>query len=150
MRIATQVRDLSSHSAPTLVFHRASGEGIKAPDDLVSLLHGEGFETGILRARNPITHDQWWVPVIGLAKAGMPYAIALGAVIRIWLKERKGRQVRFDNGRLRINANSPADVERLLSAISKHKKELGPFYVTKPKRAEKPPTKNKVRKRPVR
>jgi hypothetical protein len=147
MPIVTRARDLSDHSEPALVFHRASGEAIKAPDDLVSLLRGQGFETGMLRARNPITHDQWWVPVIGLAKAGMPYAIAFGAVIRTWLKERKGRHVRFEYGRLRVSANRPSDAERLLSAIAKHKKELGLSYVTKAKRIGKSPIQSKVRKR---
>ncbi len=114
-----------------LVFHRAAGEGIRHPSDVVELLNAEGIETGTLRARNPITHDQWWIPVVDLAKAGTPYAIALAAVVRTWLKERKGRQVRLQNGRSKIIANTVADAERLLAALTKQEKQLGPLRVTK-------------------
>jgi hypothetical protein len=134
-------------SQPTLVFYRAAGETIRVPDDVVSLLNREGVETGILQARNPVTHDQWWVPVLGMAKTGVPYAIALAAVIRTWLKERKGRQVKLENGRLKISADTPSDVERLLSALTKHEKKLGSLHVTKAKSAAKVPVKRAVRKR---
>jgi len=68
-----------------------------------------------------------------LAKAGTPYAIALAAAVRAWLKE-KGRQVRLESGRSKITANTPADVERLLKALTKHEKELGTLHVTKARR----------------
>ncbi len=123
-----------------LVFHRAVGEGIRHPSDVVELLNTEGIETGTLSARNPITHDQWWIPVVNLANAGTPYAIALAAVVRTWLKERKGRQVRLENARSKIIANSVDDAERLLTALSKHEKQLGPLHVTK---ALQPATKKK-------
>jgi hypothetical protein len=129
MAIVTKVRFLREDSPqPTLVFHRAEGEGMRAPSDVVSLLRAEGLETGTLRARNPITHDHWWIPII---KEAAPYAIALGAVIRSWLKERKGRQVKLENGRFKITANTPADIERLLRALTKHERNLGPVQVTK-------------------
>jgi hypothetical protein len=99
-------------AADTLVFYRAADEGIRHPSDVVDLLNAEGIETGTLRARNPITHDQWWIPVVDLAKAGTPYVIALAAVVRTWLKERKGRQVRLENGRSKITASTVADAER--------------------------------------
>jgi hypothetical protein len=119
---------------PTLVFYRAAGEGIRYPDDVVNLLNAEGVETGMLRARNPVTHDQWWIPVAALAAAGAPYAKALASVIQTWLKERKGRQVRLENGRSRITANTAADAERLLVALTKHEKQLGTLHVTKARR----------------
>jgi hypothetical protein len=129
MAIVTKVPFLDEDSPqPTLVFYRAAGEEIRAPSDVVSLLRAEGLATGTLRARNPITHDHWWIPII---KEAAPYAIALGAVIRAWLKERKGRQVKLENGKLKICANTAADVERLIRAVTKHEKMLGPVHVTK-------------------
>jgi hypothetical protein len=71
------------------------------------------------------------IPVVDLAKAGTPYAIALAAVARTWLKERKGRQVRLENGRSKIIANTVADAERLLAALTKQEKQLGPLRVSK-------------------
>jgi len=130
----------------TLVFQRAVGESIRYPSDVVDLLNTEGIETGTLRARNPITHDQWWIPMVDLGKTGTPYAIALAAVVRTWLKERKGRQVRLENGRFKIIANSVGDAQRLLAALIKHEKELGPLHVTK---ALQPATKKKARKAPA-
>ena len=121
---------------PTLVFYRAAGEGIRYPDDVVNLLNAKGVQTGRLTSRNPITHDQWWIPVTAVAAAGAPYAKALVSVIQTSLKERKGRQVRLENGRSRITANTTADVERLLAAMTKHEKQLRAFHVTK---ARKPP-----------
>jgi hypothetical protein len=115
----------------TLVFYRGAREGIRHPSDVVELLRAQGVETGTLRARNPITHDQWWIPVTALAAAGAPYAKALASVAKAWLKERRGRQVRLENGRSRITANSAADAERLLAALTKHEKQLGLLHVTK-------------------
>lgn len=121
-------------TGPKLVFHRASGEGLRYPDDLVALLNAEGVKTGMLRARNPITHDQWWIPVTALAAAGAPYARALASVIRTWLKERKGRQVRLQNGTSTVTANTAAEAERLLTALTKHAKHLDALHVTKARR----------------
>jgi hypothetical protein len=73
----------------TLVFYRAASEGIRYPDDVVNMLNAEGVQTGRLTGRNPITHDQWWIPVTALAAAGAPYAKALVSVIQTWLKERE-------------------------------------------------------------
>jgi hypothetical protein len=131
----------------TLVFHRAAGEGTRHPSDVVELLNAEDIETGTLRARNPITHDQWWIPVVDLAKAGTPYAIALAAVVRTWLKERKGRQVRLENGRSKITANTVADAERLLAALTKCEKQLGPLHVAKA--LQPAPNKKAVEKAPA-
>jgi hypothetical protein len=114
---------------PILVFYRAAREGIRYPSDLVSLLKGEGVRTGRLRARNPTTHDQWWIPI--LAAAGAPYARALASVLRTWLKERNGRKVELQNGRVKITAATPAQVERLLSALTKHQTDPAPLHVTK-------------------
>src|ERR1039457_1882035 len=66
----------------TLVFYRSAAEGLRHPGDIVSLLQDEGIQTGTLRARNPITHDQWWIPVSVLATAGAPYAKALASVVK--------------------------------------------------------------------
>jgi hypothetical protein len=136
-------------SSPALVFCRAVGEGIHYPDDVVSLLNAQGVETGRLSGRNPITHDQWWIPVTALAAAGAPYAKALASVIQTWLKERKGRQVRLDNGRSRITANTVADAERMLLALTKHEKQLGAVHVTKARKpaAQKTPVKRAKRHR---
>jgi len=73
-----------SHRAgsATLVFYRAPGEGIRRPVDVVELLTAEDIETGTLRARNPVTHDQWWIPISVLAMAGRPYAKALASVAK--------------------------------------------------------------------
>ena len=129
MAIVTRVSFLrEDRPQPTLVFYRALSEGIRAPSDVVALLRAEGLETGTLRARNPITHDHWWIPII---KEVAPYAIALGAVIRAWLKERKGRQVKLENGKLKICANTTADVERLLRALAEHERNPGAVQVTK-------------------
>ena len=62
--LAREFGDSDSGTGPTLVFHRAAREGIRYPDDVVALLDAEGVKTGMLRARNPITHDQWWIPVM--------------------------------------------------------------------------------------
>lgn len=135
-----QVRKLTDPEdeeiGPTLVFYRAAGEGIRYPDDVVNLLNAEGVQTGRLTGRNPITHDQWWIPITALAAAGAPYVKALVSVIQTWLKEQKGRQVRLENGRSRVAANTAADAERLLAALTKHEKQLGALHVTK---ARKPP-----------
>lgn len=125
----------------TLVFYRAARESVRHPGDVVQLLKVEGIETGTLRARNPITHDQWWIPVTVLAAAAAPYAKALASVAVAWIKERKGRQVRLENGRSRITANTAADAERLLAALTKHEKQLGLLHVTK---ARQSPAKRKV------
>ena len=66
-----------------------------------------------------------------LAAADAPYAKALLAIIRTWLKERKGRQVRIENGRSRITANTPEDAIRMLAALTKHEKQLRLVHVTK-------------------
>jgi hypothetical protein len=136
--LAREFGDSDRDTSPTLVFYRAVGEGIRYPDDVVSLLNAQGVETGRLSGRNPITHDQWWIPVTALAAAGAPYAKALASVIQTWLKERKGRQVRLENGRSRITAITVADAERMLVALTKHEKQLGAVHVTK---AKKPPAK---------
>lgn len=128
----------------TLIFHRAPREGIRRPSDVVALLNDEGIETGTLRARNPITHDQWWIPISVMAAAGVPYVKALASVIQTWLKERKGRQVRLENGRTKITANTPEEVERVLAALTRHEKQLGPLQVTK---AQKVPPKKIARKK---
>ncbi len=143
MPTVTLARDFG-HSdidtGPTLAFHRAAREGIRYPDDVVALLAAEGVKTGMLRARNPITHDQWWIPVMEATKAGVPYAVALAAVIRTWLKERKGRQVRLRNGTTSITANTAADAERLLAALAKHEKQLRTLHVTKALKPKAPST----------
>jgi hypothetical protein len=46
---------------------------------------------------------------------------------------------------VKISAGSPADFERLLSAVAKHAKELGPLYVTKA--PVKAPVRKTIRKR---
>ena len=128
----------------TLVFYRAAGEGIRHPGDVVELLDAEGIQTGTFRARNPLTHDHRWIPVTALAAAAAPYAKALASVAKTWIKERKGRQVRLENGRSRVTANTAADAERLLAALTKHEKQLGLLHVTK---ARKPPAKKTAAKR---
>lgn len=121
---------IDSHR-PILVFHRASGERFCDPHDVVLLLASEGVETGTVRGRNPTTHEQWWVPVIDIAKTGVPYAVALAAVIRAWLKERKGRQVKLQIGSVKISANTADEVDSMLSALTKHAKKLRSIHVTK-------------------
>ena len=135
-------------TGPSLVFYRAKGEGIRYPDDVVSLLKTQGVQTGRLTARNPITHDQWWIPVTALAAAGAPYAKALASVIRAWLKARKGRQVRLENGRTKITANTSADAERLLVALTRHEKEIAALHITKAgKKQVKKATSRRTKKR---
>ena len=112
-----------------LIFHRAAGEGLLHPRDVVSLLQDEGIKTGALRARNPITHDQWWIPVTALAAAGAPYAKAVASVVQTWLRQRKGRRVELKYGSSKITG-TVADTERLFRAITKHGKELGLLHVT--------------------
>jgi hypothetical protein len=133
-------------TGPMLVFYRAAGEGVQYPDDVVNLLNAEGVKTGMLRARNPVTHDQWWIPVVALAAAGAPYAKALASVIQTWLKEQRGRQVRLENGRSKVTANTAADAERLLAALTKHAKRLGTVHVTKARKlaAKKKPTGKRI------
>lgn len=133
---------------PTLVFYRSPREEGRSPDDVVSLLKSEGVKTGIRRTQNPPT-GEWWIPLIGLAKANAPYAVALGAVIRTWLRERKGRQVKIENGRSKITANNPDDAIRMLAALTKHEKQLRLVHVTKAKpAAKKLPAKKAIKKRP--
>ena len=143
----TRVRRLSDsddeEDRPILVFYRAPGEGLLYPGDVVSLLNSEGIQTGTVRARNPITHDQWWIPV--LAAAGAPYVKALASVIRAWLKECNGRKVQVENDRVKISAGTAAEVERLLSALTKHGKQLGSLHVTKS--TVKAPAKKTAKKR---
>jgi hypothetical protein len=141
--LARDFDDSHSDTGLTLAFHRAAREGIGYPDDVVALLDAEGVKTGRLRARNPIMHDQWWIPVVEAAKAGVPYADALAAVIRTWLKERKGRQVRLQIGRTSITANTVADAERLLKALAKHEKQLDALQVA---RARKPQPRKTIAK----
>jgi hypothetical protein len=145
--LARKFGDSDRDSSPTLVFHRAAREGIRYPDDVVALLDAEGVKTGMLRARNPITHDQWWIPFMEAAKAGVPYAVALAAVIRAWLKERKGRQVKLQNGRTSITANTVADAERLLKALAKHEKQLDALQVTRARKPQPRKTFAKPRKK---
>jgi hypothetical protein len=141
---ATKLSNLDDREARSaLVFYRAADEGIRSPGDVVSLLKRKGIRTGILRARNPITHDQWWIPVV--AAAGVPYFQALASVIRAWLKERSGRKVKLETARLKISAGTPAEVERLLAAIAKHEKPPDLLHVTKA--ALKAPAKKNARKR---
>ena len=131
-----------------LVFYRAANEGIRYPDDVVGLLKAQGVHTGRLTGRNPITHDQWWIPVTALAAAGAPYAKALASVIQTWLKERKGRQVRLENGRSRVTANTSADAERLLAALTRHEKQIAGLHVTKARKARvKNATPERIKKR---
>jgi hypothetical protein len=125
----------------TLVFHLAAHEHVRHPDSVIELLNAEGINTGTVIARNPITYDHWWIPVGVLAAAGAPYAKALASVANNWLKGRRGRQVRLENGRSRITANSVADAERLLIALTKHEKQLGLLQVAK---APKKPAKKKA------
>ena len=113
----------------TLVFYRSAAEGLRHPGDVVSLLQNEGIQTGTLRARNPITHDQWWIPVTALAAAGAPYAKAVASVVQTWLRQRKGRRVELKYGSSKITG-TVADTERLFRAITKHGKELGLLHVT--------------------
>ncbi len=124
-----------------LSFHLAPREEAHDPSDVVALLKAEGIRTGTIRARNPITGDQWWIPVTALSAAAAPYAKALASVAKAWLKERRGRQVQLENGRSRVTANSTADAERLLAALTKHEKELGLLQVAK---ARKKPAKKKA------
>lgn len=127
-----------------LSFHRAPREESHAPSDVVALLRAAGITTGTLRARNPIMHEQWWIPVTALAVAASPYAKALASVAKVWLKERRGRLVRLENGRSKVTANSAADAERLLAALTRHEKELGLLQVSK---ARQPATKKAAAKR---
>jgi hypothetical protein len=120
-----------TESGPKIVFYRAEGEVIRYPDDVVSLLTAQRIQTGGLVGRNPITHDQWWIPVAALVAAGAPYAKALTFVVQAWLKERKGRQVRLEIGKLRITANTVTEAERLLAALNKHAKQIDGLQVTK-------------------
>ena len=125
----------------TLVFHLAAREDVHDPHGLVELLTAAGIRTGTIRARNPIMDDQWWIPVTALAAAASPYAKALASVAKDWLKGRRGRQVRLESGRSKVTANSAADAERLLAALTKHEKEIGPLQVAK---ARKKPAKKKA------
>ena len=120
-----------------LSFHLAPREEAHDPSDVVALLKAEGIRTGILRARNPITDNEWWIPVTALAAAAAPYAKALASVAIAWLKERRGRQVRLENGRSKVTANSVADAERLLAALTKHEEELGLLHVSKARKPAK-------------
>jgi hypothetical protein len=81
--------------------------------------------------KNPITHDQWWVTGISIAKTGVPYVIALGAVLRTWLKERKGRQIRLETKSVKISANSVKEVELILKKLVKYETNLESIHVTK-------------------
>jgi hypothetical protein len=131
----------------SLVFYRAAGEGLRHPGDFVALLENEGIKTGTLRARNPITHDQWWIPIAALAMAGRPFAKGLASVVQTWLKERKGRRVELQYGSLKV-AGTPADAERLLRAIAKHEKVLGPLHIAGSKAVlKKSATRKSIRKR---
>jgi hypothetical protein len=135
----TRLAEPSTHQM--LVFYRAPGEPIRPPADLVSLLRNEGLQTGTIQARNPTTHDQWWVPVVGFATLGLPYvAKAFAAVIQSWMKERRGRQVTV--GKLRITGYKPADVERIVRALSKQERGLSLLHVTK----AKPPRRSVAKK----
>lgn len=132
-----------------LSFHLAPREEAHDPSDVVALLKAEGIRTGILRARNPITDNEWWIPVTALAAAAAPYAKALASVAIAWLKERRGRQVRLENGRSKVTANSAADAERLLVALTKHEEQLGLLHVTKARKKlakKKAPAKAKKKK----
>ena len=136
--------DDSDGDGPTLVFYRSPREEGRGPGDVVSLLKSEGVKTGVLRTQNPPT-GEWWIPLIGLATAGPPYAKLLAAVIQTWLKERKGRQVKIG----RITANKPDDAIRMLAALTKHEKQLRLAHVTKAKPAvKKLPAKKATKKRP--
>ena len=132
---------------PALFFYRASGEAIRSPSDVLALLTAEGFEMGALRARNPVTHDQWWIPILPAAKAGLPYAVALGAVIRSWLKERKRRQVRLEIGRIKISAATPADLDRILVTLGKHGDTLTTLQVSGANSPPKLPARKAAKKR---
>jgi hypothetical protein len=121
----------------TLVFHTATREDVHDPNNLIELLTAAGIRTGMIRVRNPITDNQWWIPVTALAAAAAPYAQALASVAIAWLKERRGRQVRLENGRSKVTANSAADAERLLAAPTKHEEQLGLLQVTKAKKPAK-------------
>ena len=145
MPVAARMPRLDDVAGPKLVFYRASNEGIRSPQDVVLLLEREGIEPGIIRARNPATHDQWWVPLVDIAETGTPYALALGAVIRGWLKRRNGRQVRFELGSLKISANTVAEVESMLSTLAKHHRKLSSIHVTK----AQPKSKKILKKKPV-
>ena len=125
----------------TLVFHTAAREDVHDPNSLIELLTAAGIRTGTIRVRNPIMHDQWWIPVTALAAAGAPYAKALASVAKDWLKGRRGRQVRLESGRSKVTANSAADAEKLLAALTKHEREIGPLRVAK---ARKKPAKKKA------
>jgi hypothetical protein len=135
----------------TLVFHTAAREDVHDPNGLVELLKAEGIRTGTIRVRNPITPDQWWIPVTAitaLAHAARPYATALASVIKAWLKQRRGRQVQLQSGNVKVTANSAADAEQLLAALAKHEKELGSLQVAKaPKKKAKKKTAAKKKKK---
>jgi hypothetical protein len=122
---------IDQETRPALIFCRASAESVRVPSDIVSLMNAEGIKTGTLRARNPITHDQWWIPLTALMAAGAPYAKALASVIKTWLNEKKGRQVRLEVGGSKITANTVTEVKRLLAALRKHETHLGLLHVTK-------------------
>ena len=127
----------------TLVFERAADEESGHPSDVLTLVKRAGIKSGIPRTSNPPGHD-WWIPVAAIAAAGVPYAKALTLVIQTWLKEWKGRQVRLENGSLKITANTADDAIRIISAITKHEIRLGNMRVTK---AQKPRAKKAAPKR---
>ena len=95
-----------------VLFCRAAGEGIRVPDDVVDLLNDEGVQTGSLTGRNPITHDQWWIPIATLAAAGAPYAKALGSVILTWLKERN-----WDRSGWRVEDRELSPIQQMTPCI---------------------------------
>jgi hypothetical protein len=143
MAVARHSRSAKQTTGPMLVFYRAPRELIRPPGDVVSLLNDAGVETATVQGRNPVTHDEWLIPVISLATAGLPYAQVFAGVAKTWLQERKGRQVRLENGRSRITANTPEDAIRLLTALTKHEKEIAALHVTKSRKA---PTKRAAKK----
>jgi hypothetical protein len=112
----------SDADEPILILSRASEEGVRSPGDIVSLLEAGGFVTGRIVGRNPVTHDQWWVTGISVAKTGVPYVVALGAVLRTWLKERKGRRIKLETKSVKISANNVKEVELILKKLAKYEK----------------------------
>jgi len=83
------------------------------------------------------------------AKAGLPYAVALGTVIRSWLKECKRRQVRPEIGNVKITVGTPADLDRVLATLGKHGDTLTMLQVSGANSAPKLPAKRAAKKKRV-
>jgi len=101
----------------TLHLYHAPGEQNR-PDDLRAALRGIGLESGLLR-KNPVTHDVWKL-VLDLAQNHGQHA-AIGAallgVIKLWLKQTKGRGVEIARPGFKVKAASARELEKTLMAL---------------------------------